>query len=109
MERRKPRSCRCNLRATILANICTTHPKLLTRFVLEFLHSLHGAVVVVEVDGAHHLAALDVAYAQADPTNHVAAHQLHDLRRCREFRVNLEGNYLGYTVSFIYALVFRTP
>lgn len=62
-----------------------------TRLVLELLHSLHGAVVVVEVDRAHHLAALDVADAQADAADHVAVHQLHDLRRRRELRVDLRA------------------
>lgn len=52
---------------------------------------MHSPVVVVEVDGAHHLAALDVADAQADAADHVAVHQLHDLRRRRELRVDLRA------------------
>ena len=48
--------------------------------VFEFHHGLHGAVVVVDVDGPHHLGALQVADAQRDLGNGVGAHQLDNLR-----------------------------
>lgn len=76
----------------------------LTRFVLELLHRLHGAVVVVEVDGAHHLAALDVPDAQADAADHVTVHQFHDLRRGRELRVDLRS-VKRLSSYYIYSLV----
>ena len=47
--------------------------------VLELDDGLHGAVVVVDGERAHHLAALEVGDAQHDLADRVAAHQLHDL------------------------------
>lgn len=61
----------------------------LTRLVLELLDGLHCPVVVIEVDAAHHLAALYVADAQTDAADHVTVDQFHDLRCRREFGIDL--------------------
>lgn len=64
-----------------------------TWFILELLYGLNGTVVVVEVNNPHHLAPLDVSDTKADATDHVAVDQFHDLRRCRELRVDLRQLY----------------
>ncbi len=46
---------------------------------LQVHNSGHAAVVVVDVDGADHLLALEVANAKADTADGVAAAQLHQL------------------------------
>lgn len=77
---------------SITFNLCSMFCKKAikpTWSILEFLHSLHSAVVVVEVDGAHHLAAFDIADAQADTADHVTVYQLHYLCCRREFGVDL--------------------
>jgi hypothetical protein len=63
--------------------------RLNTWFIFKLLHGLNGAIIVIEVDGSHHLAALNVTDAQADAAYHVAIHQLYDLRRRRELGVDL--------------------
>lgn len=45
--------------------------KSLTRFVLEFHHSLHRAVVVEDIEGANHLCALEVSNAKSESADHV--------------------------------------
>lgn len=55
------------------------------------MHSLHSPIVVIKVDGSHHLAALDVADAQVDAADHVAVDQLHYLRGRGKLRVDLRA------------------
>lgn len=60
-------------------------------FVLQLHHGLHVPVVVVDVDRADHLRALQVGDAHGDLADGVAAQQLHDLRGRRELRVHFDG------------------
>lgn len=60
------------------------------RLVLQLDHGLHRAVVVEDVDGPQHFRALEVADAEADAPDGVAADELHDLRRRRELGVHLQ-------------------
>lgn len=65
----------------------------LTRFILQLLHSLDGAIVVIKINRAHHLASFDITNTQADAADHVAVDQLDYLRGCRELRVDLRPLY----------------
>jgi hypothetical protein len=51
---------------------------------LEVDDSGDAAVVVVDVDGAHHLLALEVPDAQPNPADGVAPAQFHQLRAARK-------------------------
>jgi len=62
--------------------------------VLQLHDGLHGPVVVVEVDGAHHLGALQVADLHRHLADGVAADQLHHLLGGSVARVHLDGGQL---------------
>jgi hypothetical protein len=64
------------LRERYLAKCCG-HPS------LEVDDGGDAAVVVVDVDGAHHLLALQVPDAQPNPADGVAPAQFHQLRAAR--------------------------
>lgn len=62
--------------------------------VLELHNSLHGPVVVVEVDGADHLGALKVPDLHCHLADGVAADQLHHLLGGGVARVHFDGGQL---------------
>lgn len=51
---------------------------------LELHNSLNTAIVVVDVDGADHLGALELPNAERDLADGVTAHELHELSCCCE-------------------------
>ena len=62
--------------------------------ILQLDGGLHGPVVVVDDDGAHHLGPLDIGDAQREAVDDVAADQLDNLRRGGEANVGLQRRVL---------------
>ena len=62
-----------------------------TRLILELDDRLYGAIVIVDIDGAHHLCSLQVADADHHLRDVVASYKLDDLCGCRELGVDLDS------------------
>lgn len=62
--------------------------------VLQLHDGLHGPVVVVEVDGSHHLGPFQVSNLHCHLADGVAANELHHLLRGRVARVHFDGGEL---------------
>ena len=61
---------------------------------LQLHYGLHASVIIVEIQRAHHLGALQISNAQHDLTDGVTAHQFDDLRRCGKCRVDFQRGQL---------------